>query len=83
MDEANALLLVESLVNGIADSAIRMHYSTALTKVKAVLKTGRKEKLETLPQHFKLTIPQNLNFNSEYLSIIQHAIAEKHLIIMP
>lgn len=80
MDEANALLLVESLVNGFADNSIRMHYSTALTKVKAVLKTGQKEKLETLNQHIKLQVPQRLNFNFKYLSVIQHGIAEKHLI---
>lgn len=80
MDEANALLLVESLVNGFADNSIRTHYATALTKVKAVLKSGQKEKLETLNQHIKLQIPERLNFNFEYLSLIQHAITEKNLI---
>ncbi|MEH3113486.1 helix-turn-helix transcriptional regulator [Pedobacter terrae] len=80
MDEANALLLVESLVNGFADNFIRSHYSKVLTKIKAVLKTGQKEKLETLHQHIKLQIPHRLNFNFEYLSIIQNAITEKHLI---
>jgi predicted DNA-binding transcriptional regulator YafY len=80
MDEANALLLVESLVNGFADNSIRTHYSAALTKVKAVLKTGQKEKLEALNQHIRLQIPERLSFNFEYLSLIQHAISEKHLI---
>lgn len=80
MDEANALLLVESLVKGFADQSIRSHYSTALTKVKAVLKTSQKEKLETMNQHIKLQIPERLNFNFEYLSLIQNAIAEKHII---
>ncbi len=80
MEEANALLLVESLVNGFADHSIRSHYSTALTKVKSVLKSNQKEKLETMNQHIKLQIPQRLNFNFEYLSLIQQAIAEKHII---
>ncbi|MFD2284831.1 WYL domain-containing protein [Pedobacter petrophilus] len=79
-DEANALLLVESLVNGFADHSIRSHYSTALTKVKAVLKTTQKEKLETLNQHIKLQIPERLTFNYGYLSLIQQAISEKSLI---
>ncbi|MFW0718061.1 helix-turn-helix transcriptional regulator [Pedobacter sp. N23S346] len=79
-DEANALLLVESLVNGFADHSIRSHYSTALTKVKAVLKTAQKEKLESLNQHIKLQIPERLTFNYTYLSLIQHAISEKNLI---
>ena len=80
MDEANALLLVESLVNGFTDHSIRSHYSTALTKVKAVLKTTQKEKLEKINQHIKLQIPERLTFNYEYLSLIQHAISEKNLI---
>ncbi len=79
MDEANALLLVESLVNGFADQSIRSHYSTALTKVKAVLKTAQKEKLEKMNQHIKLQIPERLTFNYGYLSLIQHAISEKSL----
>lgn len=80
MDEANALLLVESLVNGFADQSIRSHYSAALTKVKAVLKTSQKEKLEKMNQHIKLQIPERLNFNYGYLSLIQHAISDKSLI---
>ena len=79
-DEANALLLVESLVNGFADHSIRSHYSTALTKVKAILKTAQKEKLENLNQHIKLQIPERLTFNYTYLSLIQQAISEKNLI---
>ena len=80
MDEANALLLVESLVNGFADNSIRSHYSSALTKVKAVLKTSQKEKLESMNQHIKLQVPERLSFNYEYLSIIQNAISDKQMI---
>ena len=81
-DEANALLLVESLVNGFADHSIRSHYSTALTKVKAVLKTSQREKLELMNQHIKLQIPERLTFNYEYLSLIQSAISEKNMIAL-
>jgi len=80
MDEANALLLVESLVNGFADNSIRSHYSTALTKVKAVLKASQKEKLENMNQHIKLQIPERLTFNFEYLSTLQNAISEKNMV---
>lgn len=79
-DEANALLLVETLVNGFADNSIRSHYSTALTKVKAVLKNSQKEKLETMNQHIKLQIPERLSFNFGYLSTIQIAISDKQII---
>ncbi|PWS27328.1 YafY family transcriptional regulator [Pedobacter yonginense] len=80
MEEANALLLVESLVNGFADKSIRAHYSTALTKVKAVLKASQKEKLENMNQHIKLQIPERMTFNFEYLSLLQHAISEKNIV---
>ncbi|WP_316737833.1 YafY family protein [Pedobacter aquatilis] len=79
-DEANALLLVETLVHGFADNSIRSHYATALTKVKAVLKNSQKEKLETMNQHIKLQTPERLSFNYDYLSLIQVAIADKHII---
>src|SRR5688572_6257305 len=39
-EEANALLLSESLVAGFADKTIRTHFGTALSKVKTVLKTS-------------------------------------------
>jgi len=81
-DEANALLLVESLVKGFADYSIRTHYAAALTKVKAVLKSGEKEKLESMTAHIKLQIPEQLNFNYEYLSLIQNAISEKRMLVM-
>lgn len=80
MDEANALLLVETLVNGFADNSIKSHYSAALTKVKAVLKTSQKEKLETMNQHIKLQVPERLTYNYGYLSLLQIAIAEKQII---
>ncbi|WP_316806054.1 YafY family protein [Pedobacter agri] len=80
MEEANALLLVERLVNGFADHSIRTHYSAALTKVKAVLKSSQKEKLETMNQHIKLQIPERLRFNYEYLSLIQNAISDQKVV---
>src|SRR5436309_3414683 len=44
-EEANALLLMESIVFGFADKSIRNHYSNALNKIKSVLKSAQKEKL--------------------------------------
>ena len=82
MDEANALLLVESLVNGFADNSIRTHYSAALTKVKAVLKYNQKEKLEAMNAHIKLQVPERMKFNYEYLSLIQTAISEKRMVAL-
>ena len=45
-EEASALLLMETMVGGFADESIRKHYSTALNKIKAVLRAPEKEKLD-------------------------------------
>src|SRR5437868_15167126 len=37
-EEANDLLLMEQVVKGFADKSIRIHYSNALNKIKAVLR---------------------------------------------
>lgn len=76
-DEANALLLMERFLDGFADKSINQHYTSALNKVKAVLRTGQKEKLESLNENIKLQLPQRLKNDFEYLSILQNAIAEK------
>ncbi|WP_443937583.1 helix-turn-helix transcriptional regulator [Pedobacter sp. MW01-1-1] len=79
-DEANALILIENLVAGFGDNSTRAHYASALTKVKAVLKTKQKENLENLNQKIRLQLPERLQFDFEYLSVIQLAISEKRII---
>jgi predicted DNA-binding transcriptional regulator YafY len=73
-EEANALLLTEALVYGFADKSIQTHYSSALNKVKAVLRSPQKEKLEMLTERIKFQTPACFNLNSEYLSVLQTAI---------
>jgi predicted DNA-binding transcriptional regulator YafY len=79
-EEANALLLMEALVYGFADKSIQTHYSSALNKVKAVLRTPQKEKLEFLNNNIRLQVPPCFNQNFEYLSQVQDAISEKRII---
>ncbi|RYU94628.1 helix-turn-helix transcriptional regulator [Emticicia agri] len=80
IEEANALLLMESVTAGFADKSIRKHYSSALNKVKSVLRTSQKEKVEFLTDNIKLQVPQRLSNDFEYLSTIQNAIVSKHLL---
>lgn len=80
IEEANALLLMESVTMGFADKSIRKHYSSALNKVKSVLRTSQKEKIELLTDNIKLQVPQRLNNDFEYLSTIQNAIVSKHIL---
>ncbi|HEU4470055.1 MAG TPA: YafY family protein [Flavisolibacter sp.] len=79
-DEANAMLLMESLVAGFADRSIHKHYSSALNKIKAVLRTPQKEGLEWLDSNIKLQLPARYQNDFEYLSCLQHAISVRTII---
>jgi predicted DNA-binding transcriptional regulator YafY len=79
-DEANALLLMERFLDGFADKSINQHYTTALNKVKAVLRTAQKEKLESLNENIKLQLPERLNNDYGHLSVLQNAISARCII---
>jgi predicted DNA-binding transcriptional regulator YafY len=79
-EEANALLLMESLVYAFADKSIKNHYSNALNKVKAVLRTSQKEKLEVLDNNTRLQIPPCIRNDFEYLTVLQNAISGKTVV---
>ncbi len=79
-EEANALLLMESMVSGFTDKSILKHYSDALNKVKSVLKFSQKEQLEYLNENIKFQLPARMINDFEYLSKIQNAISFKQII---
>ncbi|RZK52835.1 MAG: YafY family transcriptional regulator [Pedobacter sp.] len=79
-EEANALILMERFLAGFSDKSITQHYTTALNKVKAVLRTSQKEKLEKLNEHIKLQLPERLTNDVEHLSVLQNAITAKCII---
>lgn len=79
-DEANAMLLTESLVKGFADKSIIKHYANALDKIKAGLKQVDKDKLETMQDAIKFQLPARLDNDFEYLSTLQLAISNRKII---
>ena len=79
-EEANALLLTEQLVYGFSDKSIQTHYSTALNKVKAVLRGSQKESLELLSNRIRLQVPQCFPMNSDYLAVLQNALSANTII---
>ncbi|GAB1463477.1 helix-turn-helix transcriptional regulator [Pedobacter sp.] len=79
-DEASALLMMERFLEGFADKSIKQHYHSALDKVKNILKSNQKEVLENLNANIRLQLPKRLHSDVEYLSLLQNAIADKHLI---
>jgi predicted DNA-binding transcriptional regulator YafY len=79
-EEANALLLMESIVSGFTDKSIQKHYSNALNKIKAVLRNSQKDKLEFLNNNTRHQLPPCFINNYEYLSVIQQTIASKTIV---
>lgn len=74
MEEANALLLSESLVSGFADKTTQTRFGTALAKVKTVLKTSQKEKIDQLSESIRLQVPERITPDFDCLATIQQAI---------
>ncbi len=79
-DEANALLLMESIVYRFTDKSIHKHYSNALNKVKSVLPNGQKEKIEHLSDNIKYQISPCIEQSYEHLSTLQQTISAKTII---
>lgn len=79
-EEANALLLMQRVVEGFADKSIQTHYTTALNKVKAVLRNSQKEQLETLNNHIMFHVPDCFKYDQAYLSVLQGAITKRHVL---
>lgn len=77
LEEANALLISQSLVNGFGDKSIQVYFDQALTKIRAVLKQVDKEKMEQLDQRIKLQLPKRLVPEFDYITVIQEAILEQ------
>ena len=79
-EEANALLLMEKVIKGFADKSIWKHYSSALNKVKAVLRGPQKEQIEALSNNMHFQVPACFAPDYEYLSLLQTAIATRMII---
>lgn len=81
-EEANALLLMESIVSAFADRSIQTHYTTALNKVKAVLRGSEKDRLDQLNSCIKMHVPESFRGNFEYLATLQSALSVRHIVEM-
>ncbi|TSJ42313.1 helix-turn-helix transcriptional regulator [Fluviicola chungangensis] len=77
LEEANTLLLSQSLIGGFGDRSVQATFESAITKIRSVLKQVDKEKVAILDESIKLQLPERLTFEFEYLAQIQHAITEQ------
>lgn len=79
-EEANALLLLESLAGSLSDRSVQKYYNAALDKVKAVLRGSQKEQMEILAQKIKAQFPASLKNDYSFLSILQENISARRII---
>lgn len=79
-EEANALLLLESVAYGFTDKSIQTHYSNALNKVKSILKFSQKEKIESLSDNIRFQLHPGIKYDFDYLSVLQEAISSKFIL---
>lgn len=76
-EEAAALLLMEGATQIFADRGIQTHYTSALTKVKAVLRAAQKDDVEALTSRTAVQFPACMTADFEYLPLLQKSIAAR------
>jgi predicted DNA-binding transcriptional regulator YafY len=76
-EEAAALLLLEGAAQVFADQSIRDHYTTALTKVRSVLRGPQKEHLDTLASRIHIQFPERMATDFSYLASLQQCITDR------
>ncbi|QNR25033.1 helix-turn-helix transcriptional regulator [Croceimicrobium hydrocarbonivorans] len=79
-EEANAIILVASLSERFTDSGTQKHIENALNKIKAVLRSSERLKIDQLQSQIRIYNRSEEQLPSGYLSPIQKAISEKEIL---
>lgn len=77
--EALSLLTAEKFMANIADHKTQQHYSAAMTKVKAVLRSAEKEALDVLDDSISIA-PNKFEEHKPYLQELFKSIAARQLL---
>ncbi len=77
--EANALITAEQLIQTNKDASFVKDYQDAINKIKSVLRTNTKEKVNLLSNRVVFRQNANNNRTSNYLSILQLALTNFNL----
>lgn len=77
IEEANALILLNTLADKFTDNSIITHSQNALTKIKAVLRYTDKEKADELSSQVNVYVTGEEKKQHAWLSAIQNAIVAK------
>ncbi len=73
-EEANAMITADKLVSQKNDASLTKNYTSALIKIKSVLRNQQKEKIELLDSRISADNKYSLTPKSDYLSKIQTGI---------
>jgi predicted DNA-binding transcriptional regulator YafY len=78
-EEAGALLLSQKLVEKLTDQSLQKHFSQAIDKIRAVLKTVDKDWLENVEEgvRFMGSFDSEKPIDGNYMIELQNAIAER------
>ncbi|UOQ51271.1 helix-turn-helix transcriptional regulator [Hymenobacter cellulosivorans] len=79
-EEANSLVLLETIAATLADASIQAQYTAALTKVKAAMRERERERLEQFTSRIKMHLPEYFRGPADYLATLQSALADRRVI---
>jgi predicted DNA-binding transcriptional regulator YafY len=85
-DEAGAMLVAGKFVEKMTDKSIRAAFESAMYKVKAVLNESGKEHIENLQSYIEVfagprsTVRGQSEFPDHFITDIQHAVVQKHVL---
>jgi predicted DNA-binding transcriptional regulator YafY len=81
-EEASALLLGAKLAEQFTDGSVKRHFTAALFKIKAVLRSPDKEYVESLTEHIEILTRYRPDLESpqQYLSMLQQAVVNKKIV---
>jgi len=79
-EEANALILLQTLANRFTDKSIAKHSNTALNKIKAVLRSYDKDTADQMSAKVNIYVPEGEPDANAHLAALQQAIAQKQIL---
>jgi predicted DNA-binding transcriptional regulator YafY len=80
IEEANALILLNTLASKFTDNSIIKHSHNALTKIKAALRYTDKDKANDIAAQINVYLPESEKNETPWLSAIQNAIIAKTVV---
>lgn len=79
-EEANSLILVSTLSEKFGDKTTKNNIESAISKIKAVLRSGDKDKIDLLHSQIKIYKAPDEPEKPDYLNEIQNSIINKEIL---